>query len=166
MRVTFRANFQGRKGLLATPGFKWPNPPVETIEVFRKGEKWFARALPSKNPLKLPDGATKGTMTDTVQDAFEKQLTKWTMHDAQTGQPIDPDSVTEDPNGNFEKKELTHVSLIGAPPSKIGPNYFATICGQEVHVRQIRSTRGHNPPDCKVCRVEWEKTKPEEKLPA
>jgi hypothetical protein len=166
MRVTFRAQFQGRTGALATPGFTFKNPPVENVEIFRKGTKWFAREATTKHAYKLSDGPTHGTLKDIVTNAFKCQLSKWTMHDTD-GKLIDPDSVSEDPEGNFTLKELTHVGLTGPQAQgKSGPNYFNTACGIEVHVRQLRSTRGHNPPDCKICRETWAKTPEQERLKA
>jgi hypothetical protein len=112
MRVTFRGSFQRRKGLLQTNGFTFKNPPVETVEVFRKGAKWFAREARSKNLYPLPDGATHGTMKDTVADSFDKQVEPWRMFDLE-GNQIDPDSVIETPEGDFSAKPDFSVPVIG-----------------------------------------------------
>jgi hypothetical protein len=163
MRVIFRAQFQGPKGLLNPAGFPMPRVVVQ-VEIFRKADSWFARAPEQGTAFaRLGSSPTHGCMKDMITEHFDKQVSKWTLHDTD-GNPLDPDSVTEDPNGNFEKKELTHVGRIGAPPSKMGPNYFTTVCGIDVHVRQIRSARSHTPPDCKQCRPEWAKLKDEDRL--
>lgn len=162
MRVIFRADFQGRKGELET-GFKFPNPPVEHIEVIRKADKWLARV--GKIELaKLGTQPSYSAMQQRVEDAFEAQLSKWLLCDTD-GKPLDLDSVDEDPNGNFTWRELTHVGVIGAnAQGQTGPNYFNTVCGIEVHVSKIKSVRSKNPPSCQACRREWDKTKPEDRF--
>jgi hypothetical protein len=159
MRVTFRAQFSGPKTT-----FSFRNVPPVTVEVFRQGDKWKAREATSKNPFKFFDCATHGTMKDTVAENFEKQLSPWAMFDTD-GKQLDPDHVEEDSKGNFEAKLITHVGRALNAQGTSGANYFYAACGIEVHVRQLRSTRGQAPPDCKACRKEWEKTKPEERLP-
>jgi hypothetical protein len=162
MRVTFRAQFSGRKGLLDTGGFKFPNPPVETIEVFRKGDKWFAREAARQALLaNLWDAPNHGSMKDTVAENFETQLSKWLMFDSD-GKPLDPARVIEDQAGNFTLKVETHV----AAPDQIGQpgNSFKAACGIVVNASRLVSKRGQNPPDCAACKVEWAKTKTTERI--
>jgi hypothetical protein len=166
MRVTFRATFQGRKGALAPIGFKFPNPPIENIEIFRRVDLWHAKSAATGHEIKqLVAEPSHGAMKDTVANAFEKQLSEWEMYDAATGKPLDVSRIEEDPKGNFTLRELTHVGKIGASQEEKG-NYFLTACGETVHVRLLRSTRGQKPPDCPLCKVEWEKVAPGERLKA
>ncbi len=163
MRVKFTGTFQGRKGALNTGGFRFPNPPYEYIEIYRHAKLWYARA--NDQPLKLEPSETHGTMKDAVQEAFEHQVHPWQICDAITGAPLDPSRVEEDPAGNFKMRELTHVSIIGAlAQGKRGPNFFNTVCGIEVFVKQIKSARSKTPPECPVCREVWAKTPESERL--
>jgi hypothetical protein len=161
VRVTFRAQFAGIK----SPGFTFKNPVAVTVEVFRKGDKWLAREASSKNLFKqFEPGVTHGSMKDTVAEHFDSQVSPWAMYNGE-GEPLDPKRVEEDPKGNFTLKDMTHVGITGeGSQGKSGANYFNTVCGIEVHVRQLRSVRGSHAPDCQPCREAWEKTKPEDRL--
>jgi len=174
MRVTFRATFQGRKGKLETPGFRFPNPPLEQIEIFRRVDSWYAKAASTGHEIKALRGEpSHGAMKDAVADAFEKQVTEWTMYDAATHQPLDASRVDEDPKGNFTIRDYFHVGREYSTPQEAteankkaekNQNHFETACGQAVHVRLIRSRRGQNPPDCPTCRKAWEQVAPGDRL--
>ena len=164
MRVTFRAQFRGPKALLNPSGFNWPNPPVQTVEVFRRGDSWYARECDSKRKAdftELGKAPTHGTMKDAVAEAFNEQLSKWAMFDPD-GKPLDETLIQEDPDGNFRKNLPTHV----AAPSQIGMtgNEYRTACNVVVGAAQIRSKRGQQAPDCPECRTAWEQVKEEMRL--
>jgi len=168
MRVTFRAQFRGPKALLNPSGFNWPNPPVQTVEVFRRGSKppfrWYAREADSRYRTELTalgKAPTHGTMKDAVAEAFNEQLSKWAMFDLD-GKPLNEALIQEDPDGNFRKNLPTHVAAL----SQVGMtgNEYRTACNVVVGAAQIRSKRGQQAPDCLECRKAWEQVKEELRL--
>jgi hypothetical protein len=163
MRVTFRAEFRGYKvGGPLNPGqLNWPNPQPVMVEVFRRGTHWFARPAAAKGEFRLESAPTHGVMKDIVADAFDRQLSEWSLFDS-TGNPLDPDRVEEDPAGNFTLKPLTHV----ARPDQNGveSNSYVTVCGEKVSVHQIRSLRAKQKPACPICRKAWEHAQTQERI--
>jgi hypothetical protein len=164
MRVTFRAQFSSPIGVLNPTGWKASKPFPFTIEVRRHGTNWMAWTLDRhQKPYgaldRLGHAPTHGTMKDLVTQVFEHQHSEWSMFDSD-GKLLDPDTILEDPQGNFSKRIFTHLPDLDKTSTGPGP-YFRTHCGLTEHSRQLRSRKGQTPPDCKQCKAEWERLKRE-----
>lgn len=164
--MIFRATFQGPKkyGPLNLMGAGLSKTTM-TVDVCREGTHWYGRA--NKNKLKLSGEPTHGCAKDAVEAAFDKRLTPWTLCNAQDGLPLDPDYVSETPEGKFDMREVTHCGSRDpekCKPTPRGPNYFYAACGVECHAHLIRSFRAAHPPLCKECRIEWAKTPENERF--
>jgi hypothetical protein len=155
MRVTFRARFRGRINKLFPVGYTFPHPPIETIEIFRRVDKWLARV--GKNEIvQLGNEPSHGAMKDAVAANFMLQLSEWEMRDAKG--PLDPARVEEDPKGNFTLKSDTHI----AADSQAGiteRNVYKAECGALVKVTEIKSKLLKVPPTCLACRAVWDRLK-------
>ena len=152
VRPTFRAEFSGMMGILNPAGFSTQNT-VQTIEVYRKGNNWYARTIFLGKPYELPKlgaQATHGTMKDMVVNSFSKQVSPWLLFE--NGRPIDPLTVIEDVSGKFTIALPLHIA---APEQSAPGNQFITHCGKVVGAHQIRSKRGDQTPTCPPCREEW-----------
>jgi len=164
VRVTFRAQFAGPIGVLNTLGLNLDRCPPTTVEVFRRGNKWYARECDTKRLAEfwqIGSSETHGTMKDLIAATFTSQVTPWTMFDT-FGNPLDAALVEEDPKGDFRKIQATHIahqSQMGMPG-----NQFKTECGITANAPQIRSKRGQQPPTCPECRKVWETIKEEMRL--
>lgn len=166
MRVTFRAQFKGPIGKLNPSNWKIPNPAPMTVEVFRRGTKapitWHARECDTRRKIELAalgSGPTHGTMKDTVAAAFQAQVSPWALYDTD-GNPLDPDLIEETPDGEFQRKVVTHVGATPQPDT-LPVNSWQTYCGIIVKAHEIRGKRGDVAPLCPECRKEYDRYKQE-----
>jgi hypothetical protein len=156
VKVSFRASFSQPIGKLNPSGFKFPASDLFVIEVFQIGKVWYGRNVIGPIPA-FGKHATHGCAKDAVVECFTRQVSPWIFWDCLKDEVLDPATIEESPEGKFSRKIITHIAADnqnGAPG-----NYFHTHCGITVHAHLIRSKRSKDAPDCKECRVEWERMK-------
>jgi len=168
MNITFRAQFVQPIGKLNPSDWRIPNPAPITVELFHvngpRRSRWLLRALPCLTPFREFEPVEHhGTAKDRVLELFEKRISDWQMFS--DGQPANPDTVEERPDGRFYKKELTHLAALNRSSPK-GVNYYWTECGITAHVINVRSRRGHTSPTCQRCKEGWQRIKAQAKTKA
>jgi hypothetical protein len=167
--ITFRAIFEEPTGPLNPLGCKIRGQ--QPVEVFRKGEFWYARELstPKRNVFERlgkfngSDSARQG-----VENSFVRRLQAWQVWGtpptdepkAREFRPVDrvllPDEFCDLGDGKagwYQAEDLTHI--LHAPTIPPKARVPPAACGAQVPAKCFINNRANVQPTCKECAQVW-----------
>ncbi len=164
IQITFRAVFEQPTGPLNPLGAKMPG--AQPVEIFRKGEFWYARELstPKRNVfVRLGNWSSSDAARQGVENSFVRRLQSWqvwgTPPDSPVPCPLTSDQICDLGDGKagwYQPEDRTHI--IDPPNIEGNPRIPPAACGATgLPSKCFVNNRANVRPSCKACAEIWER---------